>query len=372
MLSCADLASLHRSLRDECVLSLYVDRSADDPAEQRAWRTALEGDITQLRQTLDGAPADERAKFERCVEHVGDALATFGPKAGSPGWVAFITVDGVRDARTLSVGAATAAMWSKGAWLAPCLRDTKENRPAVVIIADARHTLLTVYRNGVVEHVDTIHAHHGVGNPPLHMGTPSRPTFHPGTRGSTGRDAAQHAALAGRDRMLGEVVARAAELAGDHAWILTAGITPTREQLFEPLASVAPHRVLQLESLDLHASDPEIAAAARVGASALRDSFDAERIHVIADAAGAHGLGAVGRAATKDALEHVCVRDLYLTSRFLGEHGGDAEAAVHAALEQDAGVEQVSGSAADFLDGLGGIAAALRFRPGPARASIAA
>ncbi len=372
MFSSADLMSLHRSLRDECVLSIYVDRSAEDPAAQHAWRALIDGRMAKLREELRESPADEREQFERCVTLAADALATFGPMAGSPGWVAFITVDGIRDARALAVGAPTSAMWSKGAWLAPCLRDIKEDRPVVVVSADARHALISVYRNGIVEQADKIHAHHGVGNPPLHMGGPGRQNFHPGTRGTTGRDAAQHAALAGRDQMLGEVVERVTHLAGADAWILAGGITPTREQLYAHLASAVPSRVCELESLDMHASDAEIAEAARAGASALRELSDAERIHAIADASGAHGLGAVGRAATKVALDRACVRDLYLTARFLNEHADDAEAAVHAALDQDAGVEQVSGSAAELLDGLGGIAASLRFQPMPARASVAA
>ncbi len=82
MLSCTDLASIHRSLAGECVLSLYVDHSADDPAEQHAWRTALEGHIGHLRQTVADASAEESEQFERCASRVADALATFGPKAG--------------------------------------------------------------------------------------------------------------------------------------------------------------------------------------------------------------------------------------------------------------------------------------------------
>lgn len=372
MLSSADLLSLHRSLRDECVLSLYVDRSAEDPAAQHAWVTLLEGRVSKLRDDLRDAPADERERFERCVELAADAVASFGPKAGSPGWVAFITTDGVRDARTLAVGAPTAAMWSKGAWLAPCLRDTKEDRPVVVALTDAKHTLMSVYRNGVLDRVEKIDAHHGVGNPPLHMGSPGRQNFHAGTRGTTGRDAAQRAALAGRDHMLGEAAESVLHLAGGDAWILVGGVTPTREQLYEQLAEVAPNRVLQLESLVMHASDAEIADAARIGAAALRETSDVERIYAIADAAGAHGLGTLGRAATKDALERACVHELYITARFLIEHGEEAEADLHAALDQDARVEEVAGRAAELLDGYGGIAASLRFQPAPARASAAA
>jgi hypothetical protein len=145
-----------------------------------------------------------------------------------------------------------------------------------------------------------------------------------------------------------------------------------RAQLREQLDDVAPGRVYEAESIEAHASDTDVADAARTGASSLRDSFDVDRIHEIVDAAGPHGLGAVGIRATTSALEKMCVRDLYLTPRYLGEHAVDAEDAVHAALDQDAKVEQVSGRAAELLDSLGGMAATLRFRPMSSRASAAA
>jgi hypothetical protein len=371
MLSFTDLMSLHRSLHDAHVLSVYVDRSAEDPAAQHAWRGVLEHRFTRLRESLKNSNGD-RARFERCVELVGDALATFGPKAGSPGWVAFVTPDGVHDARTLAVGAPTDAMWGIGAWLAPSLRDLKESRPVVVVIGDAKHTTVHLYRNGIVERVDVLRAWHGADNPPMHMGTPSRQNFHSGTRGTTGHDAAQRGDMAARDHMLSDVLERVTHVAGDDAWIVVGGAKQVRAQLREQLDDVAPGRVYEAESIEAHASDTDVADAARTGASSLRDSFDVDRIHEIVDAAGPHGLGAVGIRATTSALEKMCVRDLYLTPRYLGEHAVDAEDAVHAALDQDAKVEQVSGRAAELLDSLGGMAATLRFRPMSSRASAAA
>jgi hypothetical protein len=371
MLSFADLMSLHRSLRDTHVLSVYVDRSAEDPAAQHAWRGVLEHRFTRLREMFKNSNGD-RARFERCIELVGDALAAFGPRPGSPGWVAFVTPDGVHDARTLAVGAPTDAMWGIGPWLAPCLRDLKEDRPVVVVIGDAKHTVLHLYRNGIVERVDTVRAWHGADNPPIHMGSPSRQNFHSGTRGTTGHDAAQAGDLAAREHMLAGVVEQVKRLAGDDAWIVVGGAKQVRGQLGERFDEFAPGRALESESLEAHASDADVAEAARIGASALRDSFDEQRIHEIVDAAGPHGLGAVGIKATTTALERMCVRDLYLTPRYLGEHAADAEDAVHAALDQDAKVEQVSGHAAELLDSLGGMAATLRFRPMSARAPVAA
>jgi hypothetical protein len=190
MLSPSDLAALRRSLRDEHVLSVFVDRPASDPAEQRAWRTALDNRFGVLRDELQGSSADERKAFERCVDVAVKALEELGPAGAAAGWAAFVAADGVRDLRRLIVGVPTFAMWSRGAWLLPCLPDAREDR-SVIAVADSRHTSIHVYRSGVAELVDGVRAHHEVQNPPLHMRTPSRPGFHPGTHGETGHDAAQ-------------------------------------------------------------------------------------------------------------------------------------------------------------------------------------
>jgi stalled ribosome rescue protein Dom34 len=172
--------------------------------------------------------------------------------------------------------------------------------------------------------------------------------------------------------MIADAVERVSRHAGDDAWILVAGIKAVRARLLADLTAAVADRVLELESLDVHASDAEIADAARAGASMLCDALDSRRIHEIVEAAGPHGLGAVGAEATKEALDHVCVHQLYLTERYVAEHPAEAETAVRESLDQNARVEEVSAKAAELLDGLGGIAAALRFRPTATRATRAA
>jgi hypothetical protein len=167
-------------------------------------------------------------------------------------------------------------------------------------------------------------------------------------------------------------VERIGDLAAGDAWILLGGIKRVVARLAKRLARVAPSRVLELTSLDIHASEADIAQAARVGASQLRDAFDARRVAEIAELAGAHGLGAVGPAETRRALKLASVRELYLTHRFLEDHAAEAEDAIRAALDQDASVEEVSGQAAEHLDRLGGMAAGLRFRPSTTEGTLEA
>jgi hypothetical protein len=362
MLTQMQVLALHRSLRNERVLSVYIDGSATDPAVQRAWRLQLEHSIADLRKWLDGSPQNERAQFERCVSLLDAAIAGFDPGIGSPGWAAFITSAGVREAHPLPVPAPTLAVWSTGPSLAPYVRALKENHPVVVVVADARRATIYQYRVGKLDRVETVRAHHAIDRP-THMGTPARQGFHVGTRGTAGHDSAQRELLSGRDRMLAETVDRIGALAGDDGWILVGGIKRVVARLMEQLAPIATHRAREVGSLDVHASEAIVAEVARVGASALRNEFDARRLDDIANEAGAHGSGALGPSSVRLALDNACVRELYVTHGYVENHAAEAEAAVRIALEQDAAIEEVSGKAAERLDKLGGMAAGLRFRP---------
>lgn len=365
MLTQAQLVTLLRSLEGERVLTVYLDGTAADPAVQRSWRLQLDHSITDLRTWLADSARADRAEFERCVERLEAELAGFEANVGAPGWAAFITADRVHEAHHLPVPTPTLAVWSTGPCLAPYVRALKENRSVVVAVVDARQAEVYRYRLGTPDRVETIRAHHVVQET-AHMGASARQGFHVGTRGSTGRDAAQRSLLAGRDRMLDQAAERILELAGADGFIVLGGIRRVTTSLAGDLEAHAPGRVLTLASLDVHATVSDIASAAREAASTLRDAHDTDRVASIAGQAAAHGLGVAGSVETKWALEQNSVRELYLTHAFLEDHGADAEDAVRAALGQDASVEEVSGDAARELDAIGGIAASLRFRPAPA------
>lgn len=364
MLTYTQLVALHRALANARVLSVYVDGSASDPAVQRSWRVQLDHSLEDLRRWLEGSSHAERAEFEQCVRRLDEALAGFSAGVGAPGWAAFITSDRVYEAQRLPVPAPTLAVWSTGPCLAPYIRALKEFRPVVVVSADARRASLYLYRLGKLERADVVRAYHTVDHPE-HMGAPARQGFHTGTRGTAGRDAAQRTLLRGRDRMIADAVERVHELAGADGWILIGGIKRVAARLVELLEPLAHNRVIELDSLDVHASEADIARIARSGASELRDTMDDRRIAEIVDLAGAHGLGVVGAADAREALAQASVRELYVTHRYLEDHAAEAEESIRAALDQDASVEEVSGRAADRLNQHGGMAAGLRFRAAP-------
>jgi hypothetical protein len=361
MLTHSQLIHLERSLRDERVLSVYLHGAADDPAARLVWRTDLDRSIRDLRRWLAGSSHDEREEFERCVSLLEELLAPYAAGLSSPGWAGFITDGTVQDAERLPVPMPTMAIWSTGMCVAPYIRALKLTRPVVLAVLDTRAARIYRYQLGNLDAVATIHAHATI-DAPAHMGDAPRAGFHPGVRGETAHDAVQRAHAVGTERMLRQaevVVAKHAALDGG---ILVGGAARVASRFRSALAQSVSDRVLHLESLHADASDAEIAAAAKLGASALRDAADLRRVAEIVGAESAHGVAALGPAATRRALERLTVRELYVTGRFLEDHMAEAEDAVRQALDQGALVEQVSGDAAARLDEHGGLAARLRYR----------
>ena len=370
MLTRLQLAALHRSLRNEPVLTVYVDGATTDPATRHAWRVDLDHRLNDLRLWLTDATHAERAGLERSIQLLEEELATLSGGVAAPGWVAFIEPGRFHEAHHLPAPTPTLAVWSMGLCIAPYMRALKQTRPVVVAVADARKVDLYYYCVGKLERIATVRAHRVVG-PSSHMGAPSMQGFHTGTRGSAGHDAAQRALLAGRDRMVAEAADRIRDLAADDSWIVLGGIPRVVARLASELSAVSRHRILELEALDVHASAAHIAAAAQHGASTLRDASDARQLANIAELAESGGAAAVGPAATEHALEQACVRDLYLTRRYLNDHAAEAEDAVRAAFDQDAVVEEVSRAPAEWLDARGGMAARLRYGVGEAETADA-
>lgn len=362
MLTFPQLVSLHRSLHSRLVLTVYVDGTATDPAVQRSWRIQLDNSIRDLREWVSDSAGEERMAFERCLRTLDSLLSAMKPALESPGWVAFIADDGTIETHELPVPVPTLAVWSTGPAIAPCVRALKEAQPVIAIIADASMSNVFRYQDGQVDHVATIRAHHLV-EPASHMGTPPKSGFHPGTRGTAGKDAAQRSLLQGRDRMLDETAERVRLLSGDErCFVVIGGIERVAKRIATRLDPAMEGRVTITKSLDVHSTSARIAEVVRAEARDLRASTDNRRLTEIAESAGAGGLGVLGPTETRAQLEKATVRDLYLTHDYLENHAAEAEWAVRQALDQRASVEEVSSSAAERLKRVGGMAAGLRFR----------
>jgi hypothetical protein len=354
------LAALERRLHDREVLSVYIDGHMTDPAMQRAWRRGLDQRIEAVRDRLKGDPGGDAESFERCVELLEAELSRFTGALGSDGWMAFITTSGISYAGTLPIAVPTRVVWGKGIRITPCLRSLKHGTPVVIEVVDAAEVRLYRYWNNELEALRPVRAEvpKGVHE---HMGTPPRTGFHPGVHGETGHDAARRDADEAMERMLAAATEQAVRLANHVGWILIAGVPRARALAARVAGATAPGRVLELDSLDVHATEANLVEAARTGASAIRNANDGVRIAGLIDRSGPHGRATLGRTTTRRALELGRVRELFITQHFIDGFESDAEFAVARAFRQAAGIEVVSGSAAERLDEYGGIGARLKF-----------
>ena len=364
MLTYTELTALEHSLRERHVLSVYIDGTVPNPAEKHAWRVRVDQSLNDVRAWLAGSAHDEREEFERCAERLLSELDAFRGNVRGPGWAGFFVSNRVCEASRLPVPVPTRVVWSTGISVAPYMRVLKEARPVAVVLVDATRADLYRYEGGELKAIDTVRAHHVV-TPPAHMGNAPRAGFHPGTRGDTGHDSAQRSLEEGTRRMMRDVETKTVRIGGPDGWIVAGGIPKISHQLTEHLQKLAPGRVLDLPSLDVHSTEAQLAEAARFAAHTLRSLLDARRITDVIDDEQAQGLGTLGLTSTSDALDRWCVRELYLTGSFIERHPAAAEDAVRAAIDQDAVVEQVAGDAEIELDAHGGIAARLRYRMVP-------
>ncbi len=154
MLTWSQLVTLENSLRDNEVLSIYLDGRTDDPSTRRAWHVRLNQALRDIRTWIADSPAGERDRFERCVALVESSLASVGGALGSSGWCAFVTSEGVRYADALPVPVPTLAVWATGASVAPYVRALKQHRPVIVAVADAKHVALYRYQGGVLQELE--------------------------------------------------------------------------------------------------------------------------------------------------------------------------------------------------------------------------
>jgi hypothetical protein len=359
MLNHTELVSLEKTLRDVTVLSVYVNGAIADVAARGKWRTELRNALDAIEASLAGASHAEKEAFAATRRRVEESVDGFAPGQDAPGWMGFFTADAVHHAGVVPVAVPTMATWTTGASVTPSLRVLKESRPMLVVVADSSAARIYRYADRSISLVDSIEREAHVDTP-YHMGRPAPQGFSSGTRGRTGTDAAQRELRKATETLVADLGSRVEKLAGDDAWVVIGGIpvvaAALRTRLGQPLAARS-----ILVPLDVHATEPVLAEAAREAASGLRAQQDLESVEQIVAATAEHGLGAVGLENIDRALLNGQVRELYLTSAFLRDHPQEAEAAIRSAFDEGAIVEHVSGEGALKLDSAGGIGARLRF-----------
>lgn len=362
MLTQAELHQLLRELSDASVLSVYVDLRAEDPAMRHAWRPTL---LAAVRQTR-GAIADEadRAAVDRAAALVDEMLSGSDDLHRSPGWVAFVTADGVHHQSGLPVHPGTSAVWRRGPHVGPYLRALKQHRPVIVAMVESRSARLYRYAQRQLElleeHSTSLDE---AGGAERITGPATRAGAAPVARGAVGTDAAQRRRTAAFQRMIVTVADRIVHLASDDAWVLVGGTPSWAPQAAAALPPAFTNRTLVSATLDHDATDADIALEAKRAASQLRATWGTATVEQLVEQANGQARAAVGTDAVRRSLEAHAVDLLVLSPGFTREGGAESEDLLRLALAQGADVEVLSEPAGSHLDrAAGGIAARLRFR----------
>lgn len=360
MLTRDALASLSDSLREQQVLSVYIDGRTTDPATRVAWRSTLGANLAALGAKIREGTPDDRRAFDRSRALLEEQLAPIAGALSAPGFVAFVTSDRVVLAESLPVAMPDVAEWGHGPWISPYLRAQKELRPVVLAIVDARSARSYRYALGTLSPLEHFHAY-AQTDEPTHMGSPSRQGFHTGTRGATAADAIERARQHGTERMLREVVEHLANVASGDEWIVIGGMPMRAGLLLTMLPPTARERAVVATGLSAVTAASLLRRVARERARQLRQRQDRAIVDTAIARAAERARGSVGEDATRAALKLNDVHALLLSTAFMNDHPHVAEELARLALAEGSTIEVVSPPAADRLNRAGGVAAILRY-----------
>lgn len=370
MLTPNALYTLDETWRTHRVLSVFVSNDTADPAHRGDWRRALSHALTSTRSAWEHASHAEREALDAAIHHVTHAMHQVPVSQRFPGWAVFATEDGVRHAAYLPLTVPMCATWQNGLHLAPYLAAIPRRPNAALAIADASHVALYMLRGDMLTALDTLHADPHVGAI-SHLGRPPRTGFHPGTRGNTGTDQAEHARQTARHELFERAAAVLYALSSPADWILLGGIAEDASAIIASLPDSAHPRARVVTGLDVHATPAQITERARHIVHALQKEMETHELHEVLETIEAGGRACAGPPATQDALRQGAVDRLFLSSRYIAEHADEADDAVRAAFAGDAEIVCVEGHNGEALDArASGIAAHLRYVPSTWRGKV--
>lgn len=362
MLSRTKLTELYRALRDEFVLSVYVDGEATNPAERLAWRKRLDQSIAKVARGLEEAEdSDGKVAFGEALALLDQELGKVDSFIPDRGWVGFATPERMCYASAVPVPMPDLVRWERGVRVAPYVRALKQQRPVVLALVDSQHARIFRYRDGRLGEADSLEADTFMGDL-SEVGSAKRASTNTGRRGDTATDAARRFRLVEAERLMKRVASAVAERAGDSGFAVIGGTPEAIGHAVEMLPKSLGDRIIQQPSLRLDMSDAEVRAAAEESASTLSGQFHGRLLDEVMDLARASGRGVLGREGTEQALREQRVETLLMSRSFVRSDPDYADRCVGAAFEQQADAVELSDPASARLDGeAGGVAARLRY-----------
>lgn len=362
MLTHEKLVELYRELKDEPVLSVYLDADQKDPAQRTKWKKQLESLVSQARQELPEGDRDEHERFEEAWTQIQEALRNFDAFIPGRGWVGFATSDQLWYSEEVPTPMPDLVRWEDGIRVAPYIRGLKQSRPVVVVLVDSQKARVFEYRDGEIEEHDDLRADTFLGDL-SDVGVRKRSVSASGMRGETATDQAQRILEVSSERMLKELVGILADRAGDDGFLVVGGTPEAVKRAAEGIPRGLRERAAERPSMHLGMSLSEVKEVAEEAASALTTRQQSELLDAVLDAARSGGRACLGPEETEKALREMRVDTLLLSRSFIAEDPDYADRCVGTAFAQGADVEELGVEAGERLHSeADGVAARLRFR----------
>jgi hypothetical protein len=362
MLTREKLVDLFQELKDEDVLSVYVDADEHDPANRDAWRIRLEGDVTQLRRQLEENDGAGVAGFEAAWSHVEELIHARGNEVWvHRGWVAFATAERIWHAGPVPARMPHLVRWQKGVHAAPYVRALKQERPVTVALVDGRRARVFEQVEGAITELEGIVADRSLGDL-TDVGMRKSSARATGVRGETSTDQAQRLLEVASERMYKHLAELVDQRAGQEGIVVVGGTPESVKRLVSLLPRRLEDRVAERPALHLDMTAAEVREHIRGAAGDLSEERHRVLVGEVVDAARGGGRAALGKDEALKALDARRVATVLLSRGFIQAHPGTADLMVGLGFVQDAGVEEVSGEAGALLDQEAhGVAARLRF-----------
>jgi hypothetical protein len=279
---------------------------------------------------------------------------------GGGTWIGMASSDDFIHDETLPVLLPSLVTWDKGARIAPYIA-AMEPQQALVVVVDRVHAAFYRLEDGELKEIDRIETEPrgGVGS---HMSAPPKPSFHPGTRGTPGTDAAERKAVAAFKKHRLAVAERARSHHRNGEPIVFGGASEAASQIAPLIEAHAVDRFIVSDALAMTLSGAELRASVDVAMKELREHRQRNLISALLSGDRHPELNVLDRKSLDEALTIRNVDTLVLSRRWVADNADEAEKLIKSAIAQSAAIEIANGSAGAELDeGSGGVAAKLRF-----------
>lgn len=360
MMNRDEIARLYREVRNEPVLSVYLNGGAKDFSERRAWRTRMEHSVSEIRRSLAEARPDEREALEGAFRQVQNAISGFD-FLPDRGWVGFASPDRLILGSSTRVPMPDLVRWETGARIAPYVRALKQDRLVVGILVDSRKGRVFEYRDGRMQECDDLLGDVFIGDL-ADVNVSRRATSFSGVRGETGVDAGQRALEVEAERLYKRLSEVAVARVGAKGILVVGGVPESIRAFLGHLPSGLRGRTVERPAGTLEMSTSEAIDLIEEAASELTRRLQDALLEEVIDSARSGGKGALGPEAVEVALQSGQVDTLLLSRSLIQQFPDLADRFVSAAFDIHAEIEELSVEGALRLDAEAkGVAARLRF-----------